>query len=495
MRTIPVYKAEKDLGLAELIQSKSSVAYLTQAKVDVNKSLEKAIAFEAIKKRATAENKDQYDLFYLKDVLVSTGWNLNEDIFLNDEVWPARNTAEDKQFNLGHNQKEIIGHMTSQYAVDTTGEVLANDLDICSLPNKFHIVSTAVIYKYWPDKEYMDKINQIIGEIEEDKSKWFVSMECLFSNFDYGVIDSAGIQTIIPRNSASAFLTKHLRTYGGTGAYKDCKIGRVLRNINFSGKGLVENPANPESVIFGESTPFNTQASFNNPIFLIDMGYTNSSEKISKETDSMANENSVLEKQLEETKAALVAETKAKAELEKKLTEEGNKAVQAKVDELTKTTEASKAKVVEFEVQLKARTDELLDTNKKLVEANEKLAKTTETLAKIEGEKKVLARKNELVTKLNLDEASAEKLVTSLSVLSDESFASYVEASPKAFKEVVQVKAPEVKKVDASILENVIVDKTQVMSASTSVVSDARTKIADFVNKARKGRVTPEEKA
>jgi hypothetical protein len=52
-------------------------------------------------------------------------------------------------------------------------------------------------------------------------------------------------------------LTKHLRAYGGTGEYENYKVGRSLRGISFSGKGLVNKPANPRSIILQpEEDPF-----------------------------------------------------------------------------------------------------------------------------------------------------------------------------------------------------------------------------------------------
>jgi hypothetical protein len=45
-------------------------------------------------------------------------------------------------------------------------------------------------------------------------------------------------------------LTSHLRAYGGPGIFDDFRIGRVLRKITFSGKGFVDKPANPDSIIF-----------------------------------------------------------------------------------------------------------------------------------------------------------------------------------------------------------------------------------------------------
>lgn len=451
MKQIPLYKAERDAGLAEQVFAKSSVAYVSPAFAEKCPAKELALSLSAIKNRATAVNKDQMDLFYLKDILVSTGWNLNDDVFTRQQTWSARNTAEDKQFNLGHNQKEIIGHMTSQYSIDCKGEALASDLTIDELPDKFHIVSSSVIYRFWPDADYMKKINQIIAEIEEqtdDKAKWFVSMEALFDDFDYALMDSKGKQTVIPRTEASAFLTKHLRTYGGKGVYNDYKVGRVLKNIVFSGKGLVENPANPESVIFNDTTPFKASATEINPEFLQGLGYANSSNINSKETDSMANENEV-----NELKAALATEKAKAVELEKKLTDEANKAVQAKVDELTKATEAAKAKAVEVEASLKAKDAELVEANKKLADVNEKLAKANDIIKKAEDEKRALARKAALLG-LGHKEEVAASLAETLSVLSDEAFAKYVEKSPKVTQvATLLVTEDEVKKSEAAKAE------------------------------------------
>ena len=74
-------------------------------------------------------------------------------------------------------------------------------------------------------------------------------MECLFPDFDYALANENGETKIVKRDEESAFLTKHLRSYGGDGKYEDYKVGRLLRNLSFSGKGLVSKPANPRSVI------------------------------------------------------------------------------------------------------------------------------------------------------------------------------------------------------------------------------------------------------
>ena len=122
-----------------------------------------------------------------------------------------------------------------------------------TLPNQFDIVTSAVLYNSWSNPELQLRMNTLVAEIEE--GKWFVSMECLFNDFDYAVITPEGQEKVISRDEASAFLSKHLRAYGGTGEYEGYKVGRMLKNIAFSGKGLVDNPANPKSVIL-ESNPF-----------------------------------------------------------------------------------------------------------------------------------------------------------------------------------------------------------------------------------------------
>ncbi|MFX9552086.1 hypothetical protein ABTO49_21095, partial [Acinetobacter baumannii] len=87
----------------------------------------------------------------------------------------------------------------------------------------------------------------LLAEIAE--GKWFVSMECLFKGFDYALEAADGTTRVVARNETTAFLSKYLRCYGGSGTHGDSRIGRLMRNIVFSGKGLVRTPANPESVI------------------------------------------------------------------------------------------------------------------------------------------------------------------------------------------------------------------------------------------------------
>lgn len=248
MHTIQIFKHEIDDGIAEKVQSTASIAYCAPFSIKEGKAETKS-DIGSIEK-LLAENKDQNDLYYLESVLVSTNWNRNDDVFLSDVTWSARNTPEDKQFNFMHDENDIIGHITGSYVINKDGQVIADDSE--QTPKDFDIITTAVLYNSWMNEENRERMQRIIAEIDEDK--WFVSMECLFAGFDYAVINKTGNQQLITRSEASSFLTKHLRAYGGTGEYEGYKVGRALRDISFSGKGLVSNPANPRSIILNSKS-------------------------------------------------------------------------------------------------------------------------------------------------------------------------------------------------------------------------------------------------
>jgi hypothetical protein len=199
-----IFQKEIEDGLAQAIAAQSSVAYLSPA-ISARKSFhlnEKSIAH--IVKAAELNNESQIDLFNLSSVLVSTGWNKNDDIFLAEEMWAARKTPEDKQFNYMHNEKDIIGHITGNYVVDYDGELIPDDSDFSDIPSQFNIITTAVIYKTWSDKDLRDRMKQIIAEIEEG-GKWHVSMECLFPRFDYALRDTKGSVKLVNREESTAY--------------------------------------------------------------------------------------------------------------------------------------------------------------------------------------------------------------------------------------------------------------------------------------------------
>src|SRR5438045_2866477 len=106
---IPVYKAEKELGLEQQIRSTARIAYANVAKYIALSDLKSAC--DTAKKRiskAIGTNENQFDLHYLSSLMVSTGWNNNDDVFDKQEMWLARKTPEDKPLNLEHDQKRIV---------------------------------------------------------------------------------------------------------------------------------------------------------------------------------------------------------------------------------------------------------------------------------------------------------------------------------------------------------------------------------------------------
>ena len=188
-------------------------------------------------------------MYYVQSILVSSNWNKNDDIFDKGEVWLARNTPEDKPTNLEHDEATIIGHITSNWPITEDGNLIDEDTPLQDLPSKYHILTGSVIYRAFSNPDLKDRAEKLIAEIENGQK--YVSMECLFNGFDYGLINaSTGEYKVLARNDNTAYLTKHLRAYGGSGEHEGYKVGRVLRNITFSGKGFVDKPANPDSIIF-----------------------------------------------------------------------------------------------------------------------------------------------------------------------------------------------------------------------------------------------------
>jgi len=371
MNNIPIYQSEINDGLADQIQN-NSVACLAVAEADVKPSPEAVEKLQKILAAnrdggdvALAENKEQIDLFYLKSILVSTGWNKNDDVFDSKELWTARNTPEDKPFNFMHDEKDIIGHITANQVVDFEGNEIVEDSDV---PNQFNILTSAVIYTEWSDPEQRQRMQKIIAEIEENK--WFVSMECLFPNFDYALRNSQGETKVVRRDEASAFLTKHLRSYGGDGKYEDYQVGRLLRNLSFSGKGLVSKPANPRSVILEGNDFFDESQS--KVLSLSSLKENDMSDSYKEQVDDLRAELAESKAANEALKEKVVAEQRAEFEdkiqaLEATIAEQSEKiAEQATASEtLSKSLEEAQEALAAKDEDMKKKMEELKEMKKK----------------------------------------------------------------------------------------------------------------------------------
>ena len=241
-----IYAQEIKDGLKKQISSQASVSYASLVEPSPSKKNHK----KDIKALAGIEDRD---LYYVQSILVTSNWNKNDDIFDSGEVWLAKATPEDKPTNLEHDEASIVGHITSNWPITDDGILIDPETPLENLPEKFHILTGSVIYRTFASEELKDRTEALIDSIEDGTK--YVSMECFFNGFDYGIQDkSTGSYKVVARSEETAHLTKYLKAYGGMGEHEDFKIGRVLRSITFSGKGYVDRPANPESIIFNSKT-------------------------------------------------------------------------------------------------------------------------------------------------------------------------------------------------------------------------------------------------
>lgn len=381
-----IYKAEIKDGIAELVQSNASIAMYSELESCVPTTQDLQVC------KAIAENKNQVDLYYMKSILASVGWNKNDDVFDAAETWKARSTPEDKQFNYMHDEKDIIGHITSSYIVDDIGNRVDDINQNNQLPVYFDVVIGSVLYTSWSDQNLKARMKDIINDIESGDT-WHVSMECLFPAFDYALIDSKGESKLIKREETSAFLTKHLRAYGGGGEYNGYKIGRLLRDFSFSGVGLVKKPANPRSIILNKSKS----------IFFNE----SKAEEITMQDD------------LEVLKAELAEAKKVADDMKKKVEDTKAETGTTVASILSQLAEAQEALAAE-----KTAKEKMAEEMKKM---KEKAAMNEEEMKKMKKEKMMMKRKAQLV-EAGFAEAELETTLASFESLEDSMFDAVVAA-------------------------------------------------------------------
>jgi hypothetical protein len=469
MKRIHVYKAEREAGLDKAIRTNTSVAYSCKLEtVESDKVVQPVI--QNVPSFVIATNENQIDLHYLKTIMVSSGWNLNDDVFDKTELWSARATPEDKPFNYNHNPADIIGHITACQVVDNKYVPVADDLTIDEIPDNIHILTNAVLYKVFADEKLQKRIDKIIAEINQ--GKWFVSMEAIFTGFDYAVTQEDGKQIIVARNNETAFLTKHLRAYGGNGVYEGNKVGRLMRNLVFSGKGLVENPANPPSIILPATQAFVANYSLS------------SAEKLCQ-NKNVVYENQTDNKSKEEKLMADTLETKV-AELEKTVA-----TTQKNLEDAVNAKNAAEGKIKELELAKSTLDTELNKAQATLKSVNEELAKV----------KSVEVKRNRievLVADLSYDKEFATELYDTVASLTDEAFAKYVGVAKKkvdiakANVSKVPVDDKTVDNADANAnkddLEKVKADKQPTMNVTDNVKNfeTVQAHVSDFMSRFNK---------
>lgn len=394
-----VFKSEIEDGISEQVAKANSIAFTSTISVKElpQEALEKALAMQF-------QPITQIDLFYYESILVSTGWNKNDDVFDIREVVKARNTPSNKPVNYMHNEKDIIGHMTSSILM-SEGKILPDTIN--EYPATLDVIVGSVLYKYWEDQEQRERINKLIAEIVDDK--WCVSMECIFPHFDYAIVTPNGEQKVVARNEETAFLSKYLKVFGGKGEYKGYRVGRLLRDFTFSGKGIVDNPANPRSKITDKAESFYGAAAS-----IQDIGLDSQEEKeMSKEIETVAK--SEYDSLVEELKALkTTAAEQAKKEIDDKI-----KSISAEVDAHKEIIVQKDSTIASLNEQLTAAKSELETVKKEL---------QTEKLNVVKA-----SRLAKLLEK-GVSEDKAKSLVDKFASVSEELFTELVDAIPTEAK-------------------------------------------------------------
>jgi hypothetical protein len=433
---IPIYSAEKDI--AEQV-AKASVTFCSQ----ITHNLDMDVNTEAMTALAKVLAKDGLavtDLVPFTSILCTVGTtNKNDDHLLAEVAWPARHSPVNKQINYEHNERDIIGHMSGSFGMDTDGKIIADDSPIDLLPEKFHIVDNGYLYNSWAAEDLKYRMTEILASIA--KGELFVSMEALFQNFDYLLTDTqTNASELVRRDAETAFLTKYLRIYGGDGVYKDKKIARVLRYMTFCGKGIVKRPANPESIILNDFV-FSSKQWPTKAIDMVWMPALDTTEKDNGDIKTMSATATELKPIVDQaTLDKVEALTKALEQSQKEKAEANAKA------EADAKANAAK-ELADLRDQVKAKEAEVASLNEKLVTATE-IAKQSEVkIAELEAGAKSLAdeiAKNKLeqkvasrvaqLTSAGKSKEDAEKMVAKFDSLDDTAFAELATLIAAAFK-------------------------------------------------------------
>lgn len=397
MTKMHIYEQEINDGLSDIIKANASVSINCPVyKID---KANKETPIESLKALAGYIGEDRnYDIYFINSILASVGKNKNDDVFLPEEIWAARNTPIFKQVNYMHNEKDIIGTIVDSVVLDSAGNIITDETRLAEIKD---IATKAVLWIKWEDPELQDRVLTTISQIENNEI--YVSMECLFKEFDY-MLTKGGVKNIIKRTKDTAFLTKYLRIVGGCGEYNGSKIDRVLRNFTFSGKALVFDPANERSIIDD-----NIQLSKSENIMTV-------------QTDDLAAKLADVEAKLAKAEAELDNHKKSEAAAEIASLKSANEILIKQVAELEALAKEMKEDMEKKDKEACAMEDEMKEEcSKKIAEAEAKVAEANAKLAEFEIAKVTAERKIKLVS-AKVAEDKAEQICKTWASSTDAQF-------------------------------------------------------------------------
>jgi len=248
-----IYQQEIDLGLKDKIEASTKACFnlLPNPTVPKNGVLEAEIRAKTLPKEEAEYLKKTMDagLMWVRGILVSTNWNRNDDIFTMDDTWKARYTPRYKPVNMNHLGNESVGNET--IGVITNSYTCDDDMNHIWDYSGIESFNIAVEMILW-EKQWPTHCAEIKAGI--DAGTKFLSIECMFDNFGYGLMEAGSDQVmLLPRHELTAGLTKFLRVFGGSGVIninaKEYKIGRWVQEMTVTGGGFVDNPGNFDSIL------------------------------------------------------------------------------------------------------------------------------------------------------------------------------------------------------------------------------------------------------
>ena len=252
-----IYESEKHIErLIENNKATCDSKIILDSSVNVDKMLSEASVNPCTESCKAAIEKTTDDVMPFSSLLVTDLWNRNDDVFTTREIVQSYSTAKYKPINWMHRgsedrDNETIGVMINSDLLTGTiadlhpltedvGEELLQD----QTTGNIHIKQDGLIWSaYFPS--YAASIQRGI-----ENKDLYVSMECFFDDFGYALRkDENSEETLfLERNPSNSYMSDKLQAYGGSGKIRyngrEYQIGRWLREIVFSGQGIVDDPAN-----------------------------------------------------------------------------------------------------------------------------------------------------------------------------------------------------------------------------------------------------------
>jgi hypothetical protein len=424
-----IYQNEINDGLSVYFEKPLSIAYEIPIVLSASTDNEYAGKVKSVANVVGKLNEDDF-LYEFPSILVTAGvWNKNDQVFDKYEVWKARYTPLNKPSNLNHKPDQVVAHASKVFPITDEAEakLIPDVIDgkpNDNIPDVYHLLTVDNLYKYnikayqAVNKEYSEKIQAVYEKVVTGELS--VSMECIFADFDYAIMDKDGKQSVIVRDEKTSFLSKKLKRFKGTGEFQGYRIGMLMRDIVFTGKGITDNPANKSSIIFSKDC-----------LAFASQNYTKSEDIFNPEKDSayITSDNGEQKMTLEQAQARIT-------ELEAKLADAAKnetvlESTKVELAEVKSKLEVASAKIVEVEKTAKEKADALEVASKEVTDSKEKLASAETKVSELNAQITKTDRVAKIQKVLGLDEVESEKTYVVVATLNDVAFANYLDNTKK----------------------------------------------------------------